>query len=175
MMPAPALRLLLAAFVTYAMYRAGSEYGGRYRSRQRELRELRSALRSLETEVVYGRTPLELACRKLGGNALGAGGLLFAATATRLAASGSAAVAWQEALDEVAGSLALDQEDLRILASLGSLLGQSDHVDQAAHLTMVREMLADREREAAEEARTNGRLWSYLGALAGLAFVILVF
>lgn len=170
-----ALRLLLAAFATYAMYRAGSEYGRRYRSRQRELRELRSALRSLETEVVYGRTALESACRKLGGTELGAGGLLLAATGRHLAASGSAAAAWREALAEVGSRLALDQEDLRILASLGNLLGQSDPADQAAHLTMVREMLADREREAAEEARANGRLWSYLGALAGLAFVILVF
>jgi len=168
------LRLGLAAFAVYALYRAGTEHGGRYRSRQRELRELRSALRSLETEVVYGRTALELACKNLSGRELGAGGLLLGAAGRHLAASGSASVAWREGLREIQGRLALDSEDLRILASLGNLLGQSDTADQAAHLAMVREMLAERERGAAEEARLNGRLWSYLGALAGLGLVILV-
>jgi stage III sporulation protein AB len=170
-----ALRLPLAVFAAYAVSRAGSEYGRRYRARQRELREIRSALRALETEVVYGRTPLELACQRLTRRELGAGALLFAETGLRLAASGSARAAWLGALDAVSGRLALDDEDRRVLASLGSLLGQSDAADQAAHLGMVREMLAEREQGAAEEARRNGRLWGYLGALAGLGLVLLVY
>jgi len=39
----------------------------------------------------------------------------------------------------------------------------------------VREMLEERERQAAADARNNSRLWSYLGGLAGLGLVLLIF
>ncbi len=169
------IRLLLAGVATFAFYRAGSLYGLQYVDRQRQLRELRSSLRALETEVVYGRTTLGSAFGRLAALDLGAGGVLFAAMARELADVASAREAWLAALEATSAQLALNEEDRGILASLASCLGQSDPADQAAHLALVREMLDERHSQAAEEARRNGRLWSYLGGLAGLGMVLLVF
>lgn len=169
------IRLLLAGAATLAFHRAGSLYGLRYVDRQRQLRELRSSLRALETEVVYGRTTLGAAFGRLAALDLGAGRVLFAAMAKELAGVGSARDAWLAALETTTAQLALNDEDRGILASLASCLGQSDPADQAAHLALVREMLDERQSQAAEDAKRNGRLWSYLGGLAGLGLVLLLF
>lgn len=170
-----AVRLGLACVATLAFWRAGSIYGLRFIDRQRQLRELRSALRALETEVVYGRTALGAAFGRLAALDLGAGSILFEAMAREMAGVTSARDAWLTAVRETGALLALNQDDAGILNSLANCLGQSDHTDQAAHLQLVREMLEERERQAADEARNNGRLWSYLGGLAGLGLVLLVF
>lgn len=170
-----AIRIALAAAATLAFWRAGSAYGLRYVDRQRQLRELRSALQALETEVVYGRTTLGLAFAQLAAMDLGAGSILFAAMARQMEGVTLARDAWLAALEAARAGLALNEEDLRILGSLGNCLGRSDHVDQGFHLRLVREMLEQREMQAADEARRNGRLWPYLGGLAGLGLVLLLF
>jgi stage III sporulation protein AB len=170
-----AIRLTLSIAATFAFYRAGSIYGLKYVERQRHLRELRSALRALETEVVYSRTTLGAAFGRLAGLDLGAGTLLFAAMAKELEGVTPAREAWLAAAGAASSGLALDDEDWRIVGSLANCLGQSDTADQAAHLALVRGMLEERERHAAEDARRNGRLWSYLGGLAGLGMVLLLF
>ena len=167
------LRALVAVFAAWAFYRAGAEMGARYFARERQLREIRSALRALETEIVYGRTLLPDACARLS-STLGAGGRLLAGFGEALADEPTALAAWAAAVNSLGPDLALDDEDRRILVSLGPCLGQSDPTDQAAHLALVREMLAEREQAAAAEARRSGRLWGYLGVLGGLGFVLLV-
>jgi stage III sporulation protein AB len=169
------LRLAIAALAVLAFYLAGLEIGQRYIARHRQLREIRSALRSLETEIVYGRSVLEEACRRLARQRLGAGSLLMGWMAEGLAAGFPASDSWLLALERAASSLALEDEDLRVLAMLAGTLGQSDRPDQSAHLTMLRETLAEREQDAARAAQRNGRMWAYLGLLAGLGLVLLVY
>lgn len=169
------IRLAIAVLATVSFYQAGLELGQRYINRHRQLREIRSALRALETEIVYGRTVLEDACSRLAGMRLGAGGRLLQWAGESLALGMSASESWLRAVDAARENLDLDAEDLRVLVMLANILGQSDQADQAAHLTMLREMLAEREEDAAHAANRNGRMWAYLGLLAGLGLVLLVY
>jgi len=167
-------RIIVALTAAAAFWQAGMAFGYRHLARHRQLREIRAALRALETEIVYGRSLLADACRRLADLSPGAGGSILAWMGQGLATSGLAGESWSGALEIAEVELALDAEDLRILGTLGTCLGQSDGVDQSAHLTMVREMLGEREAQAAEVARRNGRLWAYIGLLGGLALVLLI-
>lgn len=169
------LRPVVAALAVLAFYLAGMEVGQRYLDRYRQLREIRSALRSLETEIVYRRSLLLEASGRLAGQGLGAGSALLGWVADGLAAGLPAGDSWQAAVENAGRLLALDREDLGVLATLAATLGQSDQQDQAAHLAMLREMLAEREADASGALRRNGRMWAHLGLLAGLGLVLLVY
>lgn len=170
-----AVRMAIAAVATLAFYRCGREMGLGYLDRCRQLREIGSALRALETEIVYGRALLPAVCSQLAARGLGMGSELFGLVGMGLADRNSASQSWTRALAELGRRSALDREDLAALAPVGGVLGQTDPADQAAHLALARKAIEERVATAAADAARNNQLWSYLGLLGGLGLVLLVF
>ncbi len=168
-------RVLIASLATAAFYCCGREMGLGYTDRCRELREIGSALRALETEIVYGRSLLPEICGRLAARGMGMGSELFRLVGEGLAARNSAAESWAGAIVAIGRRSALNADDLAALAAVGGTLGQTDPADQSAHLTLARKALDERLELATADAARNSQLWSYLGLLGGLGLVLLVF
>lgn len=81
---------------------------------------------------------------------------------------------WSARLKAARASLSLREEDYRILEKLGDLLGSGDARGTAEGIGLLTAQLQDRYREAAEQARTDGKLLRSLGLLTGLAAAILL-
>ncbi|NLW07417.1 MAG: stage III sporulation protein AB, partial [Clostridia bacterium] len=81
-----------------------------YRTRIEQLRQLNAGLKMLETEIVYGATPLALALSRVGLQLRGPVADFFARAAKTLGdnAAASALTAWQQGLAELA-----DRSDLQ--------------------------------------------------------------
>ncbi|BAF59348.1 MAG: stage III sporulation protein AB [Pelotomaculum sp.] len=171
------LKLAGAALIVAASGLSGMAVAGSYSRRPGELRALRAALQMLETEIAYGASQLPEAFSRVAGCCEEAAAPLFRRAAAELSAmSGiTAAEAWEKSLAGYYPGTALKPRDLSILRNLGSSLGISDRNDQIKHLNLAKEQIELEAVAAEAEASRNVKLWSYLGFLAGLAAVLVLY
>lgn len=171
------LKLIGAVMVIVSSGLAGMALANVYAVRPKELRQLRSALQMLETEITYTATLLPDALSQVGLRCEQAVARLFKRAAAELKTmSGcTAREAWETAVEEYSDGTALTAPDLSILRNLGNSLGVSDQADQVKHLHLTMEQLKTTEDRAEEEAARNVKLWNYLGFLGGLMVVLILY
>lgn len=145
----------------------------KYALRPKELRNLQAALQILETEIIYGATPLPEAMELVAARAEKSVAFLFYHAGQELLSMTGCTVkeAWDKALDMFSSRTVLENSDLVILRQLGNCLGMSDREDQAKHLRLAMEQLKIESVNAMEKSRTHVKLWNYLGFLTGLMLV----
>lgn len=155
---------------------AGLTIAGQLRKRPQLLAALQNGLQVLETQIVFGAVPLADAFLHCGAVNQGAVGELFLLAAAKMQGNKgkTGGEVWQEAVEDWWRNQPLTPVDREVLASLGGSLGNSDRLDQAKHLALIRQQLAQQEEVARAAARRYCRPVSYLGLLGGLALTILL-
>ena len=141
--------------------------------RPKELREMRTALQMLETEISYAATPLPDAFRLIKDQFQGNMRDFFDQLVRELGNMHTAGHAWQHSVESHYGKMAWNQEDRAILLALAPTLGLSDRQDQLKHLRLCQERLSMAEQQADERARKHARLYRSMGVLVGLLLVLL--
>lgn len=171
------MKLIGAVILFFVCAFFGFHLASLYGRRVTELRQLRGALSVLETEIMYGNTPLTIALHDLGTRENGPIGNLFLRIAERLKQHDGRSVfdCWQTSVNEMNRVLALREQDRRILIRLGRTIGQSDRQDQIHHLRLAQTTLESEERQASEEKAKFEKLFRSLGVLTGALLVILMF
>lgn len=155
---------------------AGQVVAGSYRNRCRHLRQMMTALKMLETQIVYGATALPEAAVGVAKRSQPPVSLFFQRLHLLLVQGGGmpASEAWARALQEIDNTWALTAADTAILRDLGPNLGTSDRQDQSRYLQMAMKQLEGELGRAEELASKNGRLWRWLGLLGGLFLALLL-
>jgi len=171
------LKLLGALLIVGASSISGILIANKYRQRPLELRNLRSMLNLLETEIVFTSTPLPLALEKIAKHADSNIAQLFAKTRDYLLTENgiTADEAWQRALHDFMPESYLIEEDLGILQNFGIGLGCSDRNEQLKNIQLVQELLKQQELKAETNRCQNERLWKTMGFLTGVAIVLLIY
>lgn len=171
------LKFMGALIVVAACGGIGVTVAQHYTQRPKYLRALQASLQMLETEIVYGATPLAEAMEAVGRGCEGKLGQIFLNSSELLCShSGvTAGEAWLLALEKHAYDLPLTRDDLDILRRVGSFLGGSDREDQRKHLQLIREQIKHQVFKADEASQKSGRLWNSLGFLFGLVVVLMVY
>ena len=146
-----------------------------YAERPRQLHSLLTGVQILLTEIVYAATPLSEALRNLSRSTDSTIGAFFAQVAQAIDDLQPARIAWAEGLDELQSASALLAPDIEALRALGDVIGTSDREDQQRHLLLAARRIEALHQTAVNEAAKNERLWRYLGVLAGIVFVIIIF
>ncbi|BCJ85929.1 stage III sporulation protein SpoIIIAB [Effusibacillus dendaii] len=164
--------LVILAATGFGLWRAGF-----YHERAKELQQLITALQMLETEIFYGATPLPEAFCRIGERIAGKIGLLLTESGQGLIHGDgrSAGRIFQENLLSFASKLHLKPQDFEILTALGHTLGNSDRTDQIKHIQLACTRLEAEASIAKDERDRFGKMWRYLGALTGLAVVIIMY
>lgn len=170
------LALLGAVLIVTATGGLGHVASERYRRRPEQLRDVRSVLQALETQISYSLVPLPGALREAGRVGRYPIDELFLDISRRVMESdGTHPIEmWKAALGEFDGVIYLNEEDKRTLLTLGECLGCSDREDQLKHIRLAVKRLDDSEVLAWEERRKNENLFRLLGVLGGLAVAILL-
>lgn len=171
------IKLLGAIIIITCTGLLGMSKARKYALRPAELRNLQSALQILETEIIYGATPLPEAMEQVAARTEKSISSFFGNVRKELLSMTGCTVkeAWDRALELFASRTVLDKADISILRQLGTYLGMSDREDQAKHLHLAMEQLKLEAANAAEKAKTHVKLWNYLGFLSGLLLVILFY
>ncbi|MFZ5596573.1 MAG: stage III sporulation protein SpoIIIAB [Bacillota bacterium] len=169
--------MLGAALLVAAGGAAGMMVAREYSKRPGELRSLLSAIRMLETEILYAATPLADALERVAAGSERTAAGLFGKAAGELMSKKvcTAGEAWERALNWSYQRNSLTRKDMAILKSLGMALGISDREDQAKHLKFACEQLSLELARAEEAAEKNTKMWNYLGFCGALVVTIILY
>lgn len=146
----------------------------RSRGRPRELREFLTLLSLLDTEIVWGATPLPEAFASLSARATRPWQGFFADLKQCLQRGQPAGQAWRDTVDGQRKNFCLKAEDWPVIADIGKGLGRSDRHEQHKQLELGQRQLDLLREQAAQWAEKQAKMWSYLGFLTGIAVVILL-
>ncbi|MBO8163145.1 MAG: stage III sporulation protein AB [Brevibacillus sp.] len=171
------VKLIGAALVLFSATMTGWHIGKSYANRSAQLRALLLALQMLETEIVYGSTPLHRAFVKIGHRVAPEVGRIFLAASEQLVRheGQTTQVCWQTAIEQHWADTALCKQEQDVLLHLGYVLGSSDREDQQKHLKLAVTHLRTLEEEARLEQYKYEKMYRTLGVLGGLLLVILMF
>lgn len=171
------VKLIGALCVIFAGTMLGFYQALQLSSRHRQIRQTVQALQRLETEILFGFTPLPEALRTVAGTLTGPVSSLFARAAEGLTSGRTDTVqdSWRQALDACWSHTAMKRTEREAVQQLGSVLGISDRTDQAKHLRLAVSVLQAEETAAGEDYRRYGKMWRSLGLLTGVLIVILMY
>lgn len=155
----------------------GLTWAGVYEKRPRHLIAMDSALQLLETEIIYGATPLADAMVHISQSCDPEIAELFKYTACELRKMEgvTAGEAWSSALMLFQEKGFLNNSDIQILKRFGASLGMSDREDQAKHLELARSQLKLAAAQAEDAAKKNSTVFRYMGFLGGLFLTLVIY
>ncbi|WP_170007623.1 stage III sporulation protein SpoIIIAB [Bacillus fonticola] len=152
----------------------GFEFSRQFSERPRQLRQLKTALRSLEAEIMYGHTPLHEATRRLAKQMPNPIALLFSSFSKRLIETDTtASVAWETSLREVWKWTALNKGEFEVLSQFGQTLGKHDRGTQQKQIVLALTHLEREETEARDRQSKYEKMIKSLGVLSGLLLIVL--
>ncbi len=154
----------------------GILFSNRLSLRHRELKSMRSFMQMLETEIIYGATPLPVALYNISNKSEGLLSRFFAAVSKSLTDRSFYTVkdAWIYSTEEVLMESSLQRADIELIKSFGNILGCSDREDQKKHFELFYLQLKHQEDAAQEEIKRSAKMYRSLGFLLGIAvFVVL--
>jgi stage III sporulation protein AB len=170
------IKIIGAIFIIVATTWTGFEAARRLSDRPRQLRALRSALQSLEAEIMYGHTPLHEAARRLASQLSKPLSSFFEAFARKLTDTETTVKdAWETSLIEVWKSTALKQGEFEIMKQFGETLGRHDRFSQQKHIMLTLAHLEREEADAVDKQTKYEKMVKSLGFLSGLLLIILLF
>lgn len=145
-------------------------------NRTKEIRQLQNIVSYIETEIIYGHTPLLNIVQSITEREKGSIHHIFVALTESVKQNEkSFSLCWQEAFAALGKSTSLKTPELRVMQQLGSILGQSDRESQQKHLRIAFTHLQTEEQDAHDLQKRYEKLSRTLGVLTGLLFVILFF
>lgn len=171
------LKLLGAMMILLAGTLLGFYQASQLAKRPRQIADLIRMLQRLETEILYGFTPLPEALRSTGQSCVTAVGALFVRMGAELQQTAGRSVQqlWGETLAAGWRELSLGRGEREILQQLGATLGLTDRDDQVKHLRLAVNQLHGEEELAKDEQKRYERMWKSLGLLMGALVVILMY
>lgn len=171
------IKLIGGLLVFVACGALGIAASNKYSQRPKEIRKLRASIQMLETEIIFGCTPLPLALSNISCKADGAISRFFANAAEDLLAgiSHNLESAWFKAVDQLLSESNIDMQDGELIKDFGKVLGGSDREDQKKHFELLYIQLRQHEEMAEDARKKNEKMYKSLGFLSGLViFIILV-
>lgn len=170
------LKILGAVLVITAATLSGWIQARQYANRPTQIRKLILALRRLQTEIMYGFTPLPDALQRIGEQSGDPIKSIFtgASTAMNPPFNRTAQDSLQAAIESNWKYTAMKAAEKDVLNQLSFTLGTSDRKDQLGHIATAVRQLESEEAAAREEQNRYEKMFKSLGLLCG-AFIVILF
>jgi stage III sporulation protein AB len=170
------IKLIGAIIIIIATTWTGFEAARNFSDRPKQLRALRSALQSLEAEIMFSHTPLHEAARRLAAQLTNPLSKFFETFAARLTKTETTVKeAWETSLQEIWKLTALKQGEFEIMKQFGETLGRHDRISQQKHILLTLSHLEREEADAIDRQAKYEKMLKSLGFLSGLLLIILLF
>lgn len=160
--------LLLTFFVTTFL---GLALANRYKSRVKDLKDIRNVLNILGTKIEYTYEPLPQIFSEISNEFNGGIAELFK-TANKKMEETSAGEAWRFAIEH--SNTNMNNEDLNTLKKLENLLGKTNVEGQLSEIELMKKFIETQIKKAEKERSKNEKLYKNLGVIVGLAIVIIL-
>ncbi|MCR1897988.1 stage III sporulation protein SpoIIIAB [Irregularibacter muris] len=154
----------------------GFVISNKYKTRVRELKEIRNHFQMIETEIIYTATPIIEVMDKISQQAKEPFKDVYKNIALELRKKEGESLGsiWRKAFDDKKNYTRLNKEDLETIIFFGNVLGTSDRENQLKNSQLIQSQLSKLEEIAEEERQRSEKLYKNLGALLGLALTIIL-
>lgn len=171
------LKWLGIMLILYAASMFGFHQAWKLSKRPKQIRAMILSLQRLETEILYGFTPLPDALGSISLQAEEPLSRIFsgAAEAMRGPQSKSTRDGWQNAVNQYWRATQMKDNEKMTVSQLGNTLGLTDREDQVKHLRLAINQLQSEEELAKDDERRYEKMWKSLGVLIGVLVVIVMF
>lgn len=171
------VKLLGCLFILISSWLIGNEYSKRFTKRLNNLIYLQNCIQMLETEIVYASNPLLDAFKNLYEKGNKNVSFLFKDIGEYLMENKDKFMidSFKYNLEKSREKLALNNDDIEVILSLGRTLGTSDTIDQQKHFKTAIMNLELNQKDAKEDKEKNAKMYKSLGALFGMALVLMLY
>lgn len=154
----------------------GHIYGKRFSTRLENLILLEQCIKILETEIVYGSTPLPIALSNVYRKGNIKVSYIFEEIKDDLSLNKRDSVysSFLSVEEKMYNELHFNKEDVETLLSLGRVLGTSDRMDQQKNFILIYNQIAALILEAKFERNKNEKLYKNLGIITGIGIIIIL-
>jgi len=170
------LKLFLLLIIFSTCTSIGFFYGNKFSNRFENLVYLQQCLKILETEIIYGATPLPDALSNVYNKGNIKVSFIFEEIKKDLLKNKRDQI--YESFLYVKGllyeKLYLKKPDVEVFISLGRVLGTSDREDQQKNFILILNQIKTLILEAKEEKNRNEKLYRSLGLITGVGIIILL-
>jgi stage III sporulation protein AB len=154
---------------------AGFLWANNYANRTRQIRELQNALTYMETEILYGHTPLDAILNSISLRVKEPLASLFKQISEELVHGNSTIQeSWSNAIQRYWRVTSMKENEREILLQLGNNLGLSDASNQQKHIRVALNHLQAEEMDALDQQKRYEKMTRILGFLIGVLIVIIV-
>lgn len=169
------IKIIGAILIIVSTSYAGFELSKVLSQRPKQLRALKSALQSLDAEIMYGHTPLHEASRRLSEQLTEPLSSFFKDFRDHLLSEDTTVKdAWISSLNKTWKNTAMKNTELEIMKQFGETLGRHDRHSQQKQIILTLTHLEREEQEARENQRKYEKMIKSLGFLSGILIVILL-
>jgi stage III sporulation protein AB len=145
-----------------------------FSQRIRELNDLRSMVRQLNTEINYRKDPLITTFNRIASQNSNTSSKLLSRCSEYMTSYKEFGQCWNAALEEVCADTSLKKEDKAILAELGAQLGKSSIEGQSDMFRLTEEKLLHQINLAVKEKDSKGKMFGGLGFSLGIVISVLL-
>lgn len=169
------MKIMGCLFIMLACSGAGFTIAQGFVNRTREIRQLQNILAYIETEIMYGQTPLNEIVENIGKKEVGNIATVFQNLSSELSQGEfDFSECWQRAFLHLRNISSLKDPEIEIMLQVGKTLGKSDRFNQQKNLRIAQNHLQAEEQNALEQQKRYERLSRTLGVLSGILLVILL-
>ena len=160
--------LLLTFFVTTFL---GLALANRYKSRVKDLKDIRNILNILGTKIEYTYEPLPQIFSEISNEFSGGIAEIFRISKEKMEEM-PAGEAWRFGIEH--SNTSMNEEDINILKKLENLLGKTNAEGQLSEIELMKNFIETQIKKAEKEQSKNEKLYKNLGVIVGLAIVIIL-
>ena len=170
------LKSLLLIVIFSICTSIGILHGRTFSTRLENLIYLEQCIKILETEIVYGSTPLPQALSNIYSKGNPRVSFIFEAIKEDLLENkrGEIYLSFVAVKEILITKLNLKKVDVETFMSLGRVLGSSNREDQEKNLKITLNQMTGLIFEAREERNKNEKLYKTLGLITGIGIIIIL-
>ncbi|MDF2556389.1 MAG: stage sporulation protein [Bacillales bacterium] len=168
------VKLIGICLVLIATTFTGFEFANRLRKRTKQLRDFHAALSILESEIMFGQTPLAIASERISNQIPDPiAGFFHVLHENLVDASDTISNIFSNTLDAYIPNMQLKEQEIEILKQFGETLGKHDRYMQQKQIEIALTHLTRLEKEAHINQTSYEGMFKTIGVLAGMLLVIL--
>ncbi|MEW9093692.1 MAG: stage III sporulation protein SpoIIIAB [Clostridiaceae bacterium] len=169
------LKVIGSLMVIISTTLSGILYGGNFKKRTHQLKELQRCIYQLQNEIVYTYTPLPQAFSNISKKSVYPINNFFDSISKLLYLNKVNNVydGFQKAYEEVKDILNFTKEDINILFNFGKSLGESDIEGQKKVFALSLDNIKNQIEEAEILMKKNVKMYRFLGFSIGMMIVII--
>jgi len=165
------LKHIIIFLVFYISFYIGNLISKKFSLRLKELKDIKNALNIIENKVKFTYEPLPdifIQTSKMVSKNISQ---IFVQASENMKTD-NAEEAWENSLQSSITNL--NEEDIENIKSFGKMLGKTDKEGQLSRIELTKTFIEMQIEKAKVEEQKNAKMYKTLGAIIGLAFVIIL-